>query len=102
MTAIAVSSRTIGRSIWWLGPSVDPAPLVFVVVPVGLILLPLWAAMRRPSLVARVGLACSMALAVTALPDVSDSPGVAAAVLVVSVAAMLSSGAVALVVRHYR
>lgn len=102
MTAIAVSSRTIGRSIWWLGPSVDPAPIVAVAVPMGICLVPLWALVRRPASSGRIGIACSILLAITALPDLDNSPGVAAAVLAVSFAALLSTGAVAIATRHYR
>lgn len=100
MTAVAISSRTTGRSIWWLGPTVDPAPRFFVAIPIVIVLLPMWAAVKRPATAPRAGVICSLLLGATALPDVGDKPGIAVAVLTVAGAAFLASVAVALVDRH--
>ena len=100
MTAIAVSSRTTGRSIWWLGPTVDPAPVFLVAVPIAIVVFPIWAAMKRPAAVRRSGIACSLLLAASAIPDVSARPGVAVAVLTVAFAALLASVSVVLATRH--
>lgn len=100
LAAVAVSSRTIGRSVWWLGPSVDPAPVVAVLVPIGLCAFPLLAVLRRSPRAGLAGVVSGVLLAFTAVPDLADRPGSAVVVLVISAAALLSSGAVALATRN--
>ncbi len=39
--AVTISSRTIGRSIWWLGPSSNPAPVFYLLIPIIIIGTPL-------------------------------------------------------------
>lgn len=102
MLAVAVSSRTIGRPIWWLGPSTSPAPLVFVAVPVVLVFAPLAAVMRRPGLASRVSLVSSVLLLATGIPDAFDRMAIAAATWTVSGAALLSTIAVMVGERQYR
>ncbi|MEY4031707.1 MAG: hypothetical protein RL573_619 [Actinomycetota bacterium] len=102
MLAVAVSSRTIGRPIWWLGPSTSPAPLVFVAVPVVLVLAPLAAVMRRPAIATRVSLVASLLLLATGIPDAFDRMAIAVATWTVSGAALLATIAVMVGERQYR
>ena len=102
MLAVAVSSRTIGRPSWWLGPSTSPAPLVFVAVPVVLVLAPLAAVMRRPAIATRVSLVASLLLLATGIPDAFDRMAIAVATWTVSGAALLATIAVMVGERQYR
>ena len=100
--AVAVSSRTIGRPTWWLGPSSDPASPLWIAVPVALVGLPvLFHALgnrRAPA----VSVACSVGLLISAAGDAGDSTAVAVAFAVVAVAGILAHGAVWLGLRQYR
>ena len=100
--AVAVSSRTIGRPVWWLGPTSSPAPVFFVAVPVVLVFAPLAAAFRFPSRSVAVSFLCSLGLLLSALPDAGDKPSIAIAVATVGVAALLSTVGVMLGQRQYR
>lgn len=102
LVAVAVSSRTVGKPPWWLGPSTSPAPVVFALVPVALVggafVATWWSARLAPT----VGVLCALGLGAVAAPDLSASPGVAAvqgaialAMLLVSVAHRLAVGTVA-------
>lgn len=102
LLAVAVSSRTIGRPVWWLGPGSDPAPVVFVAVPVVLVFLPLAAAMRLPGRAVSVSLACAVGLLASGIPDTGDRLAVAIATWTVSGAALLATVAVMVGARQYR
>ena len=102
LLSVAVSSRTIGRPIWWLGPAGNPAPLVFLVLPIVLTVTPIVATVWRPHQMVRVGLVCSLILLATAIPDFGDSPAIAWAVSVIAIAAIVETIALLLVSRHYR
>lgn len=102
LLCVAVSSRTIGRPIWWLGPSGDPAPIYFLAVPIVVTVAPIIVTMRRPHHIVRTSFVCAIALFLTALPDFSDSPGIAWAVSVIALAALLETIAVLMVTRQYR
>lgn len=102
LLSVAVSSRTIGRPIWWLGPAGNPAPLLFLVLPIVLTVTPIVATVWRPHQMVRVGLVCSLILLATAIPDFGDSPAIAWAVSVIAVAAIVETIALLLVSRHYR
>jgi len=102
MLAVAVSSRTIGRPIWWLGPSTSPAPLLFVAVPIVLVLAPLAAVMRRPAFAARVSLVSSVLLLLSGVPDAPDRMAIAVATWTVGGAALLATIAVMVGARQYR
>ncbi len=102
LLSVAVSSRTIGRPIWWLGPPGNPAPFYYLIVPILITVTPVVVTMRRPQLIVRVGLVCALALFATALPDFSDSPAIALAVSVIALAALVETIALMLVSRHYR
>lgn len=101
LVAVAVSSRTVGKPPWWLGPGTSPAPVVFTLVPVALVAVAFVAAWWSHRSAPLVGSISALALGVTAAADVSASPGVAAvegaiaaAMLAVSVAHRLAIGTV--------
>lgn len=102
LVAVAISSRTIGRPVWWLGSRFHPAPAVFMLVPLSLVVTPLVATWRAPEIMIRTSITCSLLLAATALPDVASSPATALGVIVVTLASFLASIAQVLVVRKYR
>lgn len=102
MLAVAVSSRTIGRPVWWLGPSTSPAPLLFVAIPVVLVFAPLATALRWPDRSVRTSLVCSIALLATGIADAPDRMAVALAVWTVGGAALLATVAVMIARRQYR
>lgn len=100
--AVTVSSRTIGRSIWWLGPSSNPAPVFYLLIPIIIIGTPLFVTLLHPHRMVRVGLMGSIALLVSALPDVGSNTAIAIAILVIGIAALGSSIALLMVLRKYR
>lgn len=100
--AVAISSRTIGRAVWWLGPPANPATPVFLLIPVALVVLPPLAWYRRHVSAHNIDLACAVLLIVISVPDFADRPGTAVAMLVVGLAALTQSIAVRVATRHYR
>lgn len=102
LIAVAISSRTIGQPVWWLGSRVDPAPALLMLVPLTLIVVPLVATWRTPSAMVRTSLICSALLCATAIPDISNSAAIAIAVFIVGFASFLASIAQLMVMRKYR
>lgn len=102
LVVIAISSRIIGRPIWWLGPSTNSAPWYYMLLPLILIVMPLEGAFWRSKSTVPACFIGSLGLIATAIPDFSNSPGVAAAICVVGFAALLQSIALLLVTRQYR
>lgn len=102
VVAIAITSRTIGRPIWWLGPESDPASPVWVLIPLIIVALPLYASSRKPLHLPKWGLMCSVALLASAGLDISSSPAIAIAVAVVAVASLSVSIALVALARQYR
>lgn len=100
--AVAVSSRSIGRPVWWLGPPSDPAPQWWLVVPLGLVVVPVVAIARRHPRAGALGVACSVGLAASALVDASSTPAVASACAIVAGASVLGNLAVWVGLRQYR
>jgi len=100
--AVTISSRTIGRSIWWLGPSSNPAPVFYLLLPIVIIGTPLLVTLQRPQRMVRVGLLASIALLISALPDAGSNSAIAIAILVIGLAALASSIAFLMVLRKYR
>jgi len=100
--AVTISSRTIGRSIWWLGPSSNPAPVFYLLLPIVIIGTPLLVTLQRPQRMVRVGLFASIALLISALPDAGSNSAIAIAILVIGLAALASSIALLMVLRKYR
>lgn len=100
--AIAITSRTIGRPIWWLGTESDPASPLLALLPLIAVSAPLYSASRKPDVLPRLGVGCSIALLLSALIDLASSPAVAAASAVVAVASLSVSIALVAVARQYR
>ena len=102
LIAVTISSRTIGRPIWWIGPTVDPAPAYFMLIPIACVIIPLVATIRLPERMAIIGGISAIVLMATAIPDINASPALAIAVIVIGLAALIESIALVLVTRHYR
>jgi len=102
MIAITITSRTVGRSVWWLGPSTQPRPFFFLLIPLVIVAIPFFYTSKSLWLMAKASTASSLLLLATCIPDISSSPGVAAAVGVVGIAALAESIALVMVTRHYR
>lgn len=102
LAVIAISSRTIGRSVWWIGPAGNPAPKYYMLLPLVLALAPLEGGFWRSRSTVSTSVVCSLGLIAIALPDLSRSPGIAAATCAVGLAALLQSIALVVVNRQYR
>mgnify|MGYP007082951763 CR=1 FL=1 len=102
LLAVAISSRTIGRPIWWLGPSSAPASPFFITIPLVIVLAPLVATLRSPRLMTTASWVCSLALIATGIAELASNPAVSLAVVVIGVAALMESIAVVVVMRQYR
>lgn len=101
LVAVAISSRTIGRPLWWLGTRFHPAHPLLMLIPLALIAVPIVATWRSPGMMVRANIACSLALIATALPDLASSMSVAIAVVVVGTASLTSAIAQLLATRNY-
>ncbi len=89
--AVAVTSRNIGKSAWWLGPESNPRfPLVWV-IPFVIIIVALAATQRPKKFTIAIHLLCVFLLAAVATGDVASSPGVAVLQYVVAGIALLVS-----------
>jgi len=89
--AVAVTSRNIGKSAWWLGPESNPQfPLVWA-VPFLIIAAALVATLRPRKHTIYIHLTGVVMLAAVATGDVQDSPGVAMLQYVVAGIALLVS-----------
>jgi hypothetical protein len=87
--AVAVTSRNIGKSAWWLGPESNPQfPLVWA-VPFAITLVALIATQRTRRYTIFVHLACVALLVAVATGDLSNAPGVAMLQYVVAGIALL-------------
>jgi len=102
LLAVAISSRTIGRPIWWLGPSSTPASPFLITIPLAIVLLPLVATLRYPRHMTTVSWVCSLALIATGIAELSSNPAISLAVVVIGIAALMESIAVVVVMRQYR
>jgi hypothetical protein len=89
--AVAVTSRNIGKSAWWLGPESNPRfPLIWA-IPFVIIVAALVATQRVGKFTIVVHLACVALLAAVATGDVAGSPGVAMLQYVVAGIALIVS-----------
>lgn len=102
LLAVAISSRTIGRPIWWLGPSSAPASPLFITIPLAIILVPLVATLRYPRHMTTASWISSLALIGTGIAELASNPAISVAVVVIGVAALMESIAVVVVMRQYR
>lgn len=89
--AVGVTSRTVGKPPWWLGPSVDPAPIVFVALPLLLVATPLIFFYRSSVHAPRIAMGCACAMSVVALADLGETPGVAVVEIAIALAALMGS-----------
>ena len=89
--AVAISSRNIGKSAWWLGPESNPQfPLVWA-LPFAITIAGLVATHRPRRYTKFIHLGCVLALVGVALGDVSNAPGVALLEFVLAGIALLVS-----------
>jgi len=102
LLAVAISSRTIGRPIWWLGPSSQPASPLLITIPLAIVLIPLVTTLRAPRHMATASLVCSLALIASGLIEIASNPAISIAVIVIGFAALMESIAVVMVMRQYR
>jgi hypothetical protein len=102
LLAVAISSRTIGRPIWWLGPSSAPASPFLITIPLALVVIPLLATLRAPRHMTTASWVCSLALIGTGIAEMASNPAISIAVVVIGVAALMESIAVVVVMHQYR
>ncbi len=75
--AVAVSSRNIGKSAWWLGPESNPQfPLVWA-LPFAITIAGLIATQRPRKYTLFIHLGCVAAFVGVAIGDLGNAPGVA-------------------------
>jgi len=89
--AVAVTSRNIGKSAWWLGPESNPRFPLFWAIPFVIIVVALAATQRPGKYTIAIHLLCVVLLSAVATGDVANSPGVAMLQYVVVVIALLVS-----------
>ena len=100
--AVAVSSRTVGRPVWWLGPGSDPAPAVAILVPVAIVFAPLLAAFRSWHRAPGLSMVCSLLLIALGVPDAPERLSVAVAMWAVAAAVLVTNIGVLVGRRQYR
>ncbi len=91
IVAIAISSRTISRPPWWLGPSTDPATPFALIILAIVITFTAVTYLGSYSVAPWVGVFSSGFLGVYAIVDLGATIGVAVAQIVVAVAALAGS-----------
>lgn len=75
--AVAVTSRNIGKSAWWLGPESNPQFFLVSTVPFAVIVAGLIATQRPRKYTVLLHLGCVLALVGVAIGDLNNAPGVA-------------------------
>jgi len=89
--AVAVTSRNIGKSAWWLGPESNPQfPLVWA-TPFVVTLIALIATQRPRKYTVAIHVVCVVLLAVIATGDLKGSPGVAVLQYGIALIALLTT-----------
>lgn len=91
LASVWKSSRTLGLSTWWLGPSADPQLLVVSLLPFLAPIVLVVASMRNVKYLPHAGVVGALVLAGVGLGDVGRFTGLAAVELVIAGAAMLVS-----------
>lgn len=89
--AVAVSSRNIGKSAWWLGPESNPQFPLLWGLPFAITIAGLVATQRPRRYTIFIHLGCVLALIGVALGDVTNAPGVALLEFVLAGIALLVS-----------
>lgn len=87
--ALAISSRTIGKPTWWLGPESQPRFFVIWVTPFLAPIASIAASLRCSRWATQVSLVSSLALAIVAMFDLRSTPGVAVGEFVLAGAGLL-------------
>lgn len=75
--AVAVTSRNIGKSAWWLGPESNPQFPLLWALPFAITIAGLIATQRPRKYTVFIHLGCVALLVAVAAGDVNNSPGVA-------------------------
>lgn len=87
--AVAVSSRNIGKSAWWLGPESNPQFFLVSALPFAVSIAALVAVQRPQKYTVFIHLGCVVALVAIAFGDLANAPGVALLQFVVAGIALL-------------
>lgn len=87
--ALAISSRTLGKPAWWLGPESQPQFFLLWATPFVPPLASIIASLRFSRWATLVSFVSSLALAVVAVFDLQNSPGIAAGEFVLAGAGLL-------------
>jgi len=102
LVTLTVSSRTIGRPIWWIGPQSDPASPVLLLIPIALVVVPVLTAYRVPQRAGVATIGAALGVMACGLVAISSTPAIAIAVMVVGFAALMASIACLAGSRKYR
>lgn len=87
--ALAISSRTLGKPTWWLGPESEPRFFLLWATPFVGPFASIVASLRFSQWATHVSLGSSLVLAIVAVFDLSKSPGVAVGEFVLAGAGLL-------------
>jgi hypothetical protein len=91
MIAVGVTGRTVGKAPWWLGPSVDSAPIFYVLLIAVIVTAPIVTVLWWSQWTPVVGVVSAIGIGLCALPDVGNSPGVAVVEIAIALAAAMGS-----------
>ena len=100
--AIAITSRTIGRPVWWLGTESNPGSPFLLLLPAVVFIVPLVASVRLPQRIVVASCASSALLIISAAFDISSTPAIALGLGIVGAASLAVSIALFAVARQYR
>lgn len=87
--ALAISSRTVGKPPWWLGPESHPRFFLLWATPFVPAMASIVASLRFSRWATQVSFVSALALAVVALFDLHSSPGIAVGEFVLAGAGVL-------------
>lgn len=88
---VAISSRRMGLSTWWLGPETNPGPIVVTVLPFVLPAAATLVALAGHRRAPLLGFVAAAAVAAVAVADASQVPGFAAIEGVLAIGGFLVS-----------
>ncbi len=89
--ALAISSRSLGKPTWWLGPESQPRFFLVWATPFVPPLASIIASLRFSRWASQVSIASALALGVVAVFDLQNSPGIATGEFVLAGAGVLIS-----------
>ncbi|MEO5974813.1 MAG: hypothetical protein ABIQ38_06410 [Ilumatobacteraceae bacterium] len=87
--ALAISSRSLGKPTWWLGPESQPRFFILWATPFVPPLVSIVASLRFSRWATTVSLVSALAIALIALFDIDASPGIAVGEFVLAGAGVL-------------